>query len=267
MSTTIAAPAEQSFPALRASKFKLLRLLSLVAVFGAWEIAGLVPISIAFPTFTDTMAAFYQMTVDGRMLHAYSFTITPLVIGVGISASFGIMFGVSMGLSRQFQWALEPLFVVMQAAPMAALIPLVTFMYGIGVTAKVVSVIILAAPIIVLNTYKAVRNANSSLIQMCHSFQGTRMQQVTKVIIPDASPLMFAGLRLGVAAGFIGVILAELLITPTGIGDLITYHRSVAEYAEMYAAVFSVIAFSSITVGLLEKAEIKFFRPEKKKGS
>jgi NitT/TauT family transport system permease protein len=102
---------------------------------------------------------------------------------------------------------------------------------------------------------------------MCHSFQGTRMQQVTKVIIPDASPLMFAGLRLGVAAGFIGVILAELLITPTGIGDLITYHRSVAEYSEMYAAVFSVIAFSSITVGLLEKAEIKFFRPEKKKGS
>jgi NitT/TauT family transport system permease protein len=267
MSTTITAPAEQSFPALRGSRFTILRILSLVAVFGAWEIAGLVPISIAFPTFSDTMVAFYQMTVDGRMYHAYTFTITPLVIGVGISATFGIIFGVTMGLSRQFQWAMEPLFVVMQAAPMAAWIPLVTFMYGIGVTAKVVSVIILAAPIIVLNTYKAVRNANTSLIQMCRSFQGTRMQQILKVIVPDAAPLMFAGLRLGVAAGFIGVILAELLITPTGIGDLITYHRSVAEYAEMYAAIFSIIAFSSITIGLLERAETAFFRPEKKKGS
>ena len=47
--------------------------------------------------------------------------------------------------------------------------------------------------------------------------------------------MIFAGLRLGVAAGFIGVVLAELLITPTGIGDLITYHRAVADYAEMYA--------------------------------
>jgi NitT/TauT family transport system permease protein len=155
---------------------------------------------------------------------------------------------------------------VLQAAPVAALIPLITFIYGIGLAAKIVAVIILALPIIVLNAYKAVRNASPSLIQMCHSFQGTRLQQIWKVIIPNASPVIFAGLRLGVAAGFIGVILAELLITPTGIGDLITYHRSVAEYAEMYAAVFSVIAFSAITVGLLEQAETKFFRPDKKVG-
>ena len=124
-------------------------------MFGAWEIAGRVPISIAFPTFGETMVAFYGMIVDGRMFRAYSFTLEPLVIGVGISTVFGVVFGISMGLSRAFQWMLEPIFVVMQAAPMAALIPLVTFMYGIGVTAKVVAVIILAAPIIVLNAYKA----------------------------------------------------------------------------------------------------------------
>jgi NitT/TauT family transport system permease protein len=176
------------------------------------------------------------------------------------------MLGVGMGLNRLFQWFWEPVFVVLQAAPVAALIPLITYVYGLGLTAKVVAVIILAAPIIVLNSYKAVRNASPTLVQMCVSFQGTRLQQVWKVIIPNASPVIFAGLRLGVAAGFIGVILAELLITPTGIGDLITFHRSRAEYSEMYAAVFSVIAFAAVTVGLLEKAEIKFFRPEKKKG-
>lgn len=267
MSTAATLPMAQSLPTLRRYKFLLLRLLSLVLVFGAWEIAGLVPISVAFPTFTETMTALFQMIVDGRMFTAFSFTLEPLVIGVGISAFFGIIFGVSMGLSRAFQWSLEPIFVVMQAAPMVALIPLVTFIYGIGVAAKVVSVVILAAPIIVLNSYKAVGNANASLIEMCRSFQGSRLQQVVKVIVPDASPLIFAGLRLGVAAGFIGVILAELLITPTGIGDLITYHRSVAEYAEMYAAVFTVVAFAAITVGLLERVEIEFFRPEKKKGS
>ena len=31
----------------------LLKLLSAVIVFGAWEIAGRVPVSYAFPTFTD----------------------------------------------------------------------------------------------------------------------------------------------------------------------------------------------------------------------
>ncbi len=241
------------------------RLLSIFLLFGAWEIAGRIPISIAFPSFFETMTALGEMIVDGRLLKAYADTLKPLVVGVGISASFGVIFGITMGLSRGFQWIGEPIFVVMQAAPMVALIPLVTFAYGIGLAAKVCTVIILATPIIVLNAYKAVQNANTSLIQMCRSFQGTRMQIITKIIIPDASPMIFAGLRLGVAAGFIGVILAELLITPTGIGDLITYHRSVAEYADMYAAIFSIILFAAVSVGLLERAEVAFFRPERKK--
>ena len=240
------------------------QLLSLALFFGLWEIGGRIPISIVFPTFGDTMTALFQMTMDGRMIKAYANTLQPLIIGVGLSAVFGIFFGVTMGLYVPFKWVGEPIFVVMQAAPMAALIPLVTFVYGIGLAAKVASVFILAAPIIVLNSFRAVRNANPSLIQMCRSFQGTRVQEILKVILPDASPMIFAGLRLGVAGGFIGVILAELLITPTGIGDLITYHRSVAEYAEMYAAIFSILLFSAITVTALEKIETVLFRPEKK---
>lgn len=242
------------------------QLLSIATLFVLWEIGGTIPISIAFPKFSETMVALYQMTADGRMVDAYAETLKPLIIGIAISGGFGVMLGVTMGLNRVFQWFWEPVFVVLQAAPVAALIPLITFVYGIGLAAKVVAVIILAAPIIVLNAYKAVRNASPTLIQMCESFQGTRLQTIWKVIIPNASPVIFAGLRLGVAAGFIGVILAELLITPTGIGDLITYHRSIADYAEMYAAVFSVIVLSAVMVGFLEKAEIKFFRPEKKRG-
>jgi ABC-type nitrate/sulfonate/bicarbonate transport system permease component len=58
-------------------------------------------------------------------------------------------------------------------------------------------------------------------------------------------------------------VLAELLITPTGVGDLITYHRSVADYAEMYAVIATIIIFSAVVVSLLERAEIALFRPEK----
>jgi len=241
------------------------RILSILAVFALWEVGGRVPISPAFPTFSATMSALFEMIFDGRMFLAFFETLKPLALGVTISAVFGVFLGVGMGLNRLFQWFWEPIWVVLQASPVAALIPLITYAYGIGLTAKTVAVIMLAAPIIVLNSYKAVRHASPSLIQMCRSFQGSRLQEIRLVIVPNAAPVIFAGLRLGVAAGFIGVILAELLITPTGIGDLITYHRSVAEYNYMYAAVFTVILFSAVMVGMLETAEIKYFRPEKKK--
>jgi NitT/TauT family transport system permease protein len=270
MATTASSTPDHAMPREKVPLFGLsnifyLRLLSIIGVFAAWEIAGLIPISVAFPTFFETMRALYEMTVDGRMISAYAETLKPLALGVFISASFGVVIGVSMGLNRLSQWTFEPVFVVLQASPVAALIPLITYAYGIGLTAKTVAVIILAIPIIVLNSYKAVRNVSPTLLQMCRSFQGTRLQEVWKIIIPNAAPVIFAGLRLGVAAGFIGVILAELLITPTGIGDLISYHRSIAEYPEMYAAVFTVIAFSAIMVGLLEVAEVRYFRPEKRK--
>ena len=240
------------------------QLLSLALVCGAWEVAGRIPISYAFPTFWETVVAFFRMAADGSLGKAYLSTLQPLLIGIVISAVLGIVIGILMGLSESLEWFGAPVFIVMQAAPMAALIPLITFVYGIGLTSKVMAVCLLAMPVIVLNSYRAVRNANPSLIQMCRSFQGSQLQEIIKITIPDASPVIFAGLRLGVAAGFIGVVLAELLITPTGIGDLITYHRSTAGYAEMYATILSIIVFSAVMVGLLGKAEVRFFRPENK---
>lgn len=243
----------------------LWRIASLALLFIAWEIAGLVPINIAFPTFSATLIAFFGMVFDGSMLKAYFLTLQPLVMGVAVSALFGVAIGIWMGLSKLAEWLLAPVFIVLQAAPMAALVPLVTFVYGIGLVSKTLAVIMLALPVIVLNSYKAVRNVNPSLVAMCRSFQGTRLQQILKIVIPDASPVIFAGLRLGIAAGFIGVMLAELLITPTGVGDLITYHRSVANYAEMYAAVASIILVSTLTLAGLQAFETRYLRPEKRK--
>jgi NitT/TauT family transport system permease protein len=61
--------------------------------------------------------------------------------------------------------------------------------------------------------------------------------------------------------GFIGVVIAELLITPTGIGDLITYHLSVADYPEMFAAISSIIALGALTIHGLERVERRLFPP------
>jgi sulfonate transport system permease protein len=243
---------------------RLWNLASLALVFGIWEIAGRIPINPAFPPFSTTFVALVKLIADGSLPAAYVSTLQPLVIGIAISAVIGISLGVWMGLSRAAEWFVAPVFIVLQAAPMAAIIPLLTFVYGIGLLSKTLAVILLALPVISLNGYMAVRNANPSLVAMGRSFQATHWQSISKIILPDASPVIFAGLRLGIAAGFIGVVLAELLITPTGIGDLITYHRSVADYPEMYATIASIILLSAFTLVGLQYIETNFLRPERK---
>ena len=75
-----------------------------------------------------------------------------------------------------------------------------------------------------------------------------------------ASPLIFSGLRLGISAGFIGAILSELKITPTGVGDIITFSRSIADYPSMYAAIFSIIVLAVLFLNLLERTEKHLFK-------
>ncbi len=238
------------------------QLLSFALLFGIWEVAGRWPISFAFPPFSQTLLALLSMIADGSLAKAYLITLQPLVIGIALASVAGMGFGIAMGLSRAVEWFSLPIMIVLQAAPMAAIIPLLTYIYGIGLTSKVLAVVVLASPVIVMNSYKGIRNANPSLIQMCRAFLGTRRQEIVKIILPHAGALIFAGLRLGVAMGFIGIVIAELLITPTGIGDLITYNSSVADYPNMFAAIVSIIVVAALTIYALERLERKLFPPE-----
>ena len=239
-----------------------LRLLSVALVLGLWEWGGRIPISLAFPTCSATLTALAAMVADGTLLAAYADTIRPLAIGLLLCGVGAAAAGIAMGLSRTVEWFGLPLFVILQAAPSAALIPVITYLYGIGLAAKVFAVVLLATPVIVLNSYKGIRHTNPSLLDMSRAFLATRSQQITKIILPSASGLIFAGMRLGAAQGFTGVILAELLITPTGVGDLITYYRSIADYPKMFASILSIIIVASVTITLLQKVEEAVFRPE-----
>jgi NitT/TauT family transport system permease protein len=241
------------------------RALSVAIGLGAWEYAGRRPISAAFPPLSETAAAGWGMILDGTLPAALVVTLGPLAIGVVVSAALGVGVGVAMGLSRRAEWLGVPLFIVLQAAPLAALIPLLVLAYGVGLASKVLTVCIMAMPVIVLNSYKAVRHTPASLIEMAEAFLGSRRQVVVKIMLPAASPVIFAGLRLGLAAGFIGAILAELLISPTGIGDLISFHQSVADYPKMFAAIATVIVLSVIFIAALERVEIGLFRPERRR--
>lgn len=237
----------------------LLKCLSALLVFGSWEIAGRVPVSFAFPTFLESMLALWVLIIEGTLFVAYAETLKPLVLGVLISGVLGIGIGLWVGLSKKFDWLVSPIFVVMQTAPLAALIPLLVMAYGIGLTSKVFVVCIMAMPVIVLNTGGAVRNTPVSIKEMGHAFLGSQIDVVLKIILPAASPIIFAGLRLGVSAGFIGAILSELKITPTGVGDIITYSRSIADYPTMYAAILSIILLAVVFLNLLERLEKTLF--------
>ena len=163
-------------------------------VFGAWEIAGRIPVSYGFPTFFESMVgAPGHDSSNGWLFEAYVDTLRPLVVGLVIS-------GVHRNRPRPLDRAqflvrlarLLPIFIVMQAAPLAALIPLLVMVYGIGLTSKVFVVCIMAMPVIVLNTAGsryAMRQRASR--KWGARFLATDRDIILKVVLPSASPIIF----------------------------------------------------------------------------
>jgi NitT/TauT family transport system permease protein len=239
-----------------------LRAASILFVLGLWQWGAWASVNPAFPSCTATLAAFWELLIDGTFASAYAETAGPLIVGLLLTATGGVLAGLVMGLSPRAEWLGLPLFIVLQASPSAAIVPLITFVYGIGFSAKVFAVVLLSAPVIVLNSYRGIANTPRSLLEMSDAYLASRTQRIWKVIIPAGSGLIFAGLRLGVAQGFTGAVLAELIISPTGVGDLITYYRSVADYPAMFASILSIIVVASVTVTLLQRLELRLFRPE-----
>ena len=241
------------------------RLFSFFLVFSIWELAGRSDISLAFPPFSDVAVAFGSMIYSGEFTAAYADSLPPLLTGLLITIIGGVIIGISIGLVRSAEWFIMPLLIIFQTAPVSALIPMLTYIYGISDTAKVVAIVILGMPLVALNSYKGIQATNPSLLEMSKSFLASRVDTILFVILPSAQKMIFAGLRLGVSGAFIGIVLAELLITPTGIGDLITYNRFIARYDKMFATIVSILAIAGLTLSLMRIFEDWLFPSEKHK--
>ena len=241
----------------------LWRFFSFFLVFSIWELAGRSDISIAFPPFSKVLVAFVEMIFSGEFVAAYADSLPPLLIGLCITIVGGIIIGISIGLVRGAEWFIMPLLIIFQTAPVSALIPMLTYIYGISDTSKIVAIVILGMPLVALNSYKGIQATNPSLLEMSKSFLASQHVTILFVILPSAQKMIFAGLRLGISGAFIGIVLAELLITPTGIGDLITYNRFIARYDKMFATIVSILAIAGLTLSLMRLLEDWLFPSDK----
>ena len=239
------------------------RVFSFFIVFSIWELAGRADISIAFPPFSKVLVAFVEMIFSGEFFVAYADSLPPLLTGLFITIIGGVIIGISIGLVRSAEWFIMPLLIIFQTAPVSALIPMLTYIYGISDTSKIVAIVILGMPLVALNSYKGIQATNPSLLEMSKSFLASRLNTILFVILPSAQKMIFAGLRLGISGAFIGIVLAELLITPTGIGDLITYNRFIARYDKMFATIVSILAIAGLTLSLMRIFEDWLFPSEK----
>src|SRR5690606_16424753 len=92
------------------------------------------------------------------------------------------------------------------------------------------------------------------------SFGANDWEVVWRVILPEAVPLIIAGLRVAVGPAMIGVILGELFGADRGLGFLIADHGRRLQTTGMFGALMLSTAFSLVVTTALMAAEARLSR-------
>ena len=238
----------------------LLRGTSLIAFLALWQWAAWVPVSFNFPTPWATLVVLGHMVLSGELLQASATSLQSLALGFGAAIVIGVPLGLVMGVARGFGRVARVYIDLLIALPTAALIPLVILSFGISIASSAVIVFVFSAPFITMNAYGGVRDTRPRLVEMARSYGASRLQLFARVVLPSALPMILAGMRLGLSRAFLGLIVAELLLSPFGLGRLIMNSRSMFEHDKMFATVAWTLILSGVALALLAKLEGRLLR-------
>jgi ABC-type nitrate/sulfonate/bicarbonate transport system permease component len=216
-----------------------LPLLSVLVFLGVWQTLGrsIDPILLATPT--AVIRAFGDLLSNGQLWPAFLTAMGDLAVGYGAAIVVGIAVGILMGRSQTVERILNPYVNFFQATPLIALVPLVVIWFGVGFKARVVVTFLLALWSVIINTATGVKQTPDSLIDVGRIYKFNRRQTVLTIALPNAVPSIFAGLRIALGKALIGVIIAQMEISVTGLGGLVVNYGNAFKTAYLLAGIIT----------------------------
>ena len=203
------------------------------------------PLLVAPGKVWDTGVA--QLT-SGKLSSALGASLWRDLIGFAIGAGAGLLFGALLGASRLAEKLVGPSFHTLKQISLFAWIPLLSVWFGLGDAAKVAFLSLAAFFPVVLNTFEGIRSVPADLLEVARVLRFTTAQRWRKVILPAASPSIFAGIHLGLIYAWLATLGAEyLLVSGEGIGNLMIDGR---EHFWMDMVLFGVLVVGLVGFAL-----------------
>jgi NitT/TauT family transport system permease protein len=219
-------------------------LVSIATGLVLWELLSRLvvanPLFLAAPS--QIVGAIVSLTATGELARHIGMSGLEFVIGYAIASVLGIALGLAMASSALTKQVAQPWISGLYATPTIALAPLFILWFGIGISSKVLVVVLLVLFPVTINTEAGLRTTSPRLIEMLRSFGATPRQIFLKVSLPSATPFILAGLKLGIGRGLIAVVVAELFGSRAGLGRLISQSADAFNMPELFAGVVVLAA-------------------------
>ena len=233
----------------RRGRERLLSLALLLAVLAAWY--GLVqwrrlpPLVLPLPT--AVARALVQNLLDGFLWPHLWVTLSEIVLGFVGGSALGVGLGSLVALAPLVQRILNPYIIASQAMPKLALAPLFVIWCGFGITPKALIAALIAFFPLFENTLTGLSAVDTETLDLFRMLGASRWQVFRKLLLPNAVPYLFAGLRVAIVLSVVGAVVGEYIGANKGLGALIIASQGMMDTTLMFA-VFIVLTLVGIVL-------------------
>jgi sulfonate transport system permease protein len=133
------------------------------------------------------------------------------------------------GLSQLGGYVFDGLVQIKRSIPVLALIPLLILWFGIGEFMKVTVIAISVFIPIYIQTHTALRGIDVKYLELAETLGLSRWRFIRHVVLPGALAGFMTGLRFGVMAAWLALVVVEQLNATSGIGYMINLARTYAQ--------------------------------------
>lgn len=223
-----------------------------------WEAVGHTEAGLILPPLSKIFVRMMEIVPTQSFITALYITGKSFLIGTGIAIAIGVPVGVLMGRVKTADALILPWVNVFLSAPLSALVPVIMVLAGIGEVTIVLTVVLFALWIIVLNARAGVLNIPASLVEMARSFGATPSQAFVNIYVWAALPEILAGIRLGLIRAVKGVVIGQLLVSIVGFGTLFEVYAAHFLMEHFWALILVLFAFAFVLNEALAWTERRF---------
>ncbi len=231
----------------------------LIVLLVLWELVGQASDSLFFPPISEVADRFVEMWITSNPSDAFlselfwSEAMTSLsrfAQGWAAAVVVGIVCGVLLGSSQVLNRMYSPSVRFFAAIPNTMLLPIAVQIFGVGDNMNVFLIFLGSVWVVMINTCDGVAGVDPMWISSARSLRMSTPARYRLVILPAASPQIFAGLRVSLGIALILMVISEMYATTAGLGHQIIVAQSGFRYLDMWSA-FVLIGLIGIVLNLL----------------
>ena len=214
--------------------------------------------SLVLPTPLEVGIALVEGLRGPLWVHIWV-TLQEIVLGFLLGSLLGVGLGTLIAHSELARRVLNPYLVASQAMPKLALAPIFVIWFGFGIAPKVVVAALICFFPLLENTITGLNATEETKLELFRMLTASKWQTFYKLRVPNALPIIFAGLRVAIVLAVVGAIVGEYVGANRGLGALIIATQGSFDTPVMFSVFVVLTAVGTLLYKGMEVLERTLF--------